>query len=101
MNETHGEAFSQLEEATISQLQAALSGGQLTAERLVELYLERIEAIERSGPTLKSIIEINPECLEIARPRDRERAESRGRGPLQGIPISITENNAPSDGLQT
>lgn len=101
MNETHGEAFSQLEEATISQLQAALSGGQLTAERLVELYLQRIEAIDRSGPTLKSIIEINPECLEIARALDRERAESGARGPLHGIPVLIKDNIATADGMQT
>jgi amidase len=101
MNETHGEAFSQLEEATISQLQAALSGGQLTAEQLVELYLERIEAIDRSGPTLKSIIEISPECLEIARALDRERAQSGARGPLHGIPVLIKDNIATADGMQT
>jgi len=101
MSETHGEAFSQLEETTIAQLQAAMSSGQLTAERLVGLYLERIEAIDRQGPTLNSIIEINPDCLEIARALDRERAESEARGPLHGIPILIKDNIATVDSMQT
>jgi len=101
MYETHGEAFSQLEEATISQLQAAMSSGQLTAERLVELYLERIEAIDRHGPTLNSVIEINPDALEIARALDRERADSGARGPLHGIPVLIKDNIATDDRMQT
>jgi amidase len=101
MHETHGEVFSQLEEATISQLQAAMSRGQLTAERLVELYLERIEAIDRHGPMLNSVIEINPDCLAIARALDRERADSGARGPLHGIPILIKDNIATDDHMQT
>jgi amidase len=101
MDETHEEVFSQVEEATIFQLQEAMSSGRLTAERLVELYLERIEAIDRHGPTLKSIIEINPECLEIARQLDRERADSGVRGPLHGIPVLIKDNIATDDSMQT
>src|SRR5450759_3584399 len=97
MDETHEEVFSQVEEATIFQLQEAMSSGRLTAERLVELYLERIEDIDRHGPTLKSIIEINPECLEIARQLDRERADSGVRGPLHGIPVLIKDNIATDD----
>ena len=101
MDETHGEAFSQLEEATISQLQAAMSSGQLTAERLAELYLERIEALDRHGPTLNSVIEINPDALEIARALDRERAEKGARGPLHGVPVFIKDNIATDDRMQT
>ncbi|MGH2498199.1 MAG: amidase [Ktedonobacteraceae bacterium] len=101
MNEAYGEAFSQLEEATIAQLQEAMGSGQVTAEQLVELYLERIETIDRSGPTLKSVIEINPECLEIARALDRERAASGTRGPLHGIPVLIKDNIATDDRMQT
>lgn len=101
MREAHGEAFSQLAEVTISQLQAAMSSGQLTAERLVELYLERIEAIDRHGPTLNSVIEINLDSLEIARALDRERADSGARGPLHGIPVLIKDNIATGDQMQT
>ena len=67
MDETHWEAFARLEEVTISQLQEVMRNGQLTAERLAELYLERIEALDRGGPMLNSVIEINPDALEIAR----------------------------------
>ena len=101
MHEAHGEAFSQLEEATISQLQAAMSSGQLTAEHLVELYLERIEAIDRHGPTLNSVIEINPDALAIARALDQERTDSGARGPLHGIPVLIKDNIATDDRMQT
>src|SRR5579859_7345287 len=101
MYETHGEAFSQLEEATISQLQAAMGSGQLTAERLAELYLERIEALDRHGPTLNSVIEVNPDALEIARALDRERAESGARGPLHGIPVLVKDNIATGDRMPT
>lgn len=101
MYEPHGEAFLQIEEATISQLQAAMSSGQLTAERLTELYLERIEAIDRNGPRLNSVIEINPDALEIARVLDRERAASGARGPLHGIPVLIKDNIATADRMQT
>lgn len=101
MYETHGEVFPQLEEATISQLQDALRSGQLTAERLAELYLERIEALDRHGPALNSVIEINPDALEIARALDRERASKGARGPLHGIPILIKDNIATGDRMQT
>jgi amidase len=97
MYETHGE----LEEATILQLREAMSSGQLTAERLAELYLARIEAIDRQGPTLNSVIEINPDALEIARTLDREQAGSGARGPLHGIPILIKDNIATDDRMQT
>ena len=101
MDETHGEAFSQLEEATISQLQEAMTSGQVTAERLVELYLARIEALDRHGPMLNSVIEINADALEIARALDRERAESGARGPLHGIPVLLKDNIATDDRMQT
>src|SRR5947209_18386998 len=101
MYEAHGEAFSQLEEVTIAQLQATMSSGQVTAERLVELYLQRIETIDRQGPMLNSVIEINPDALEIARALDRERAEKGVRGPLHGIPVLIKDNIATDDRMQT
>ena len=101
MDETHREMFGRIEEATISQLQAALESGQLTAERLAELYIERIDALDRHGPRLNSVIEINPDALEIARALDRERAEKGARGPLHGIPVLIKDNIATADRMQT
>jgi amidase len=89
----HGE----LEEATIASLQAEMTAGRLSARRLVEQYLERIAALDRAGPTLRSIIEVNPDALEIAEALDRERAASGPRGPLHGIPILLKDNIATAD----
>jgi amidase len=94
-------AFSDVEEATIVDLQAAMASRRLTARRLVELYLERIEVLDRTGPTLRSVIETNPEALDIAEALDRERASSRPRGPLHGIPVLLKDNIATADRMQT
>ncbi len=93
----HGE----LEEATVASLQAEMTAGRLSARRLVEQYLERIAALDRSGPTLRSIIEVNPDALEIAEALDRERAASGPRGPLHGIPILLKDNIATADKMGT
>ncbi|HEV2582055.1 MAG TPA: amidase [Ktedonobacteraceae bacterium] len=93
--------LSTLEEASISLLQAAMTGGQVTSQQLVERYLERIEAIDRSGPAINAVIEINPDCLSIAGERDEERASRGVRGPLHGIPILIKDNIATADAMQT
>src|SRR2546423_831026 len=87
MNAKHDDSFAQLEEATIVELQAAMTAGQLSAQQLIVLYLEHIAAIDQHGPTLNSVIEINPDCLDTARALDQERASSGARGPLHGIPI--------------
>ncbi len=101
MSETNNEAFTNVEEATIADLQNAMANGRVTAQRLVELYLERIEAFDRQGPTLNSILEINPEAMEIARSLDEERATKGPRGPLHGIPILLKDNIATADAMQT
>jgi amidase len=93
----HGE----LEEATIASLQAEMVAGRLSARRLVEQYLERITALDRAGPALRSIIEVNPDALEIAEALDRERAASGPRGPLHGIPILLKDNIATADKMGT
>jgi len=90
-----------LEEATIAELQAAMASGKLTARQLVELYLERIQEIDREGPTIKSILQINPEALDIAEALDRERKAKGPRGPLHGIPILLKDNIATDDRMQT
>ena len=79
-------------EKSIRDLQAAMTAGQVTSERLVELYLARIAAYDRAGPRLNSVISINPNAAAAARALDEER-QSRGiRGPLHGIPVLLKDN---------
>jgi amidase len=91
----------ELDEVTIDELQAGMESGRWTARRLVELYLGRIDAIDRSGPTLRSVIETNPDALEIADRLDAERRNGGLRGPLHGIPILLKDNIATADRMQT
>ncbi len=90
-----------LTEKTIVELQAAMSSGELTARRLVELYLERIEQLDKQGPAVNAIIEINPDVLAIADQLDAERAEKGIRSPLHGIPIILKDNIDTADKMQT
>ena len=90
-----------LEETTIAALQQRMQSGQDTSRSLVDKYLARIEAIDRSGPTLHSVIEINPEARDIADQLDAERKNGRTRGPLHGIPILIKDNIATADRMMT
>jgi amidase len=90
-----------LQEWTISELQSMMTAGELTARHLVELYLERIGAIDRNGPKLNSVIETNPDALTIASSRDDERRHGKTRGPLHGIPILIKDNIDTHDQMQT
>jgi len=91
----------QLQEWTIFELQSMMTAGELTACQLVELYLERIDAIDRNGPKLNSVIETNPEALAIASSLDDERHRGKTRGPLHGIPILIKDNIDTHDRMQT
>ena len=91
----------QIEEATISQLQAALSAGQLTARQLAEIYIQRIQELDWQGPQLRSVVEINPDALAIAEELDNERQVKGSRGPLHGIPILLKENIATTDQMET
>src|SRR5687767_3927084 len=76
-----------LEEMTISEMAEGMRAGRLTARGITETYLRRINAIDRNGPAINSIIELNPEALAIADSLDRERRERGPRGPLHGVPI--------------
>src|SRR5437762_830301 len=91
----------ELEEVSIDALQAGLAGGAFTARQVAEAYLERIEAIDGKGPTLRSVLEVNPDALQIADALDRERAEGHIRGPLHGVPIMLKDNINTADGMQT
>jgi amidase len=95
-----GPAFD-LEEATIAGLQQRMQSGQETARSLVEKYLARIDAIDKSGPALRSVIEVNPEALAIADRLDAERKSRGPRGPLHGIPILLKDNIATADRMMT
>lgn len=90
-----------LPEWTISELQEDLASGALTARRLVELYLQRIEEVDKGGPYLNSVIELNPDALEIADKLDAERKAGKARGALHGIPILIKDNIDTRDRMQT
>jgi amidase len=91
----------ELEEATIAALQEAMASGRRTSRNLVDLYLRRIEEIDRSGPEIRSVIELNPEALAIAADLDRERKQKGPRGPLHGVPVLIKDNIATADRMET
>ncbi|HVT57293.1 MAG TPA: amidase [Thermoanaerobaculia bacterium] len=91
----------ELDEATIAELQASMQAGRATARALVEKYQARIEALDRRGPALRAVLEVNPEALAIADALDAERLAKGPRGPLHGIPILLKDNVATADKLTT
>jgi amidase len=88
-------------EASVAQLQQAMTAGTLSAKKLTELYLARIKAIDKSGPKLNAIIELNPDALSIAEALDLERAKKGSRGPLHGVPVLLKDNIATADKMST
>ena len=82
-------------------LAKAMAEGRLTAEQLVRDCLARIAAIDRAGPTLTSVIELNPDALAIARALDGERRAGKTRGPLHGLPVLVKDNIATRDPMST
>lgn len=90
-----------MEEATIASLQTDMAAGRTTAVELAQAYLARIAALDRAGPKLNAIIELNPDALAIAAERDAERQAGRVRGPLHGIPVLVKDNLDTADRMQT
>jgi amidase len=90
-----------LEEATLADLQARMAAGKETARSLVEKYTARIAQLDRQGPALRSVIELNPDAITIADELDAERKQKGTRGPLHGIPILIKDNIATADRMMT
>jgi amidase len=91
----------ELEEITIGELQDGMSGGRWTSRAIAERYLARIDAIDKRGPIINSIIELNPDALAIADAMDRERKAGHVRGPLHGIPVLIKDNIDTADRMAT
>lgn len=91
----------ELNEATIDQFQAKMKSGDLTSLAITNLYLKRIEAIDKNGPKLNAVIELNPDALGIASERDQQRKNGKILGPLHGIPVLIKDNIDTGDGMQT
>src|SRR2546426_8285539 len=88
-------------EATVADLQAAMTAGQLNAISLVNFYQTRIATLDQKGPKVNSIIEVNPDAQAIALQLDAERRAGRVRGPLHGIPIVLKDNVDTGDSMQT
>ncbi|MGA2632016.1 MAG: amidase [Terriglobia bacterium] len=96
-----GATRSELDELTVADLQEGMRRGKFTAASLTEKYLARLRAMDKSGPAVNSVIELNPEALAIARDLDRERKAKGPRGPLHGIPVLIKDNIATRDHMMT
>jgi amidase len=90
-----------LEEITVRQLQQGYRDGRFTVADVVQGYLQRIEAIDRNGPKLNSILRVNPDALKIAAELDAELKAGKGRGPLHGIPVILKDNIDSIDPMPT
>src|ERR1700694_2856121 len=91
----------ELEEATLADLQAGMSSGRMTSRSITQHYISRIEELDRKGPTLRHVLEINPDALSIADSLDQERKAGKVRGPLHGIPILLKDNIDTADRMTT
>jgi amidase len=91
----------ELDELTIADLQSGMASGKYTSRSLVEKYSARIAAMDRTGPALRAVIEMNPDALAIADEMDAERRAGKSRGPMHGIPVLIKDNIATADRMET
>ena len=98
---TIGPPAFELEEMSVSELQQGMQSGKYSSRSLVEKYVDRINDVDKRGPTLNSVIELNPDAESIATALDKERKEKGPRGPLHGIPILIKDNIDSADHMRT
>jgi amidase len=90
-----------LNEVTIDELQHKMKSGELTSAKITQLYLDRIAAIDKAGPKLNAIIELNKDAIKIAMAMDKERKAGKVRGPMHGIPVLIKDNINTGDTMHT
>jgi len=88
-------------DAGVREQQALMQTARLTAKTLVQRYLARIAAVDRAGPRINAVIELNPDAVGIASELDRERKAGKVRGPLHGIPVLLKDNIATADRMST
>jgi amidase len=91
----------ELDEVTVADLQAGMKSGKYTARSIAEKYLEHIDQIDKRGPAINAIIEINPDALAIAGALDQERREKGARSPMHGIPVLLKDNIDTADRMMT
>jgi amidase len=91
----------ELDEFTVKDLREAMRSGRFTARSIAEMYLARIDEVDKRGPAVNSVIELNPDALSIADALDKERREKGPRGPLHGLPILIKDNIDTADKMKT
>ena len=91
----------ELNEISIDQLQKKMQDGTLSSKAITQLYLNRIDQIDKKGPALHAVIELNPDAISIAEAMDNERKEGKIRGPLHGIPVLIKDNINTGDKMMT
>ena len=90
-----------LHDASIARLEAKMQAGTLTSAQLTAMFIHRIDTIDRAGPHLNAVIELNPDALAIARRIDAERRAGKPLGPLAGIPVLLKDNIDTGDRMQT
>jgi amidase len=90
-----------IEEVTVRQLRQGYKEGRFSVTDVVQVYLQRIEAIDKSGPGLNAVIRVNPDALQIASELDREMRAGKDRGPLHGIPVILKDNIDSMDSMPT
>ena len=91
----------ELDEMTVTELQEGMASGRFTAHSITDKYLARIESIDKHGPAINSVIEVNPDAVSIAKALDKERKQKHVRGPLHGIPVLIKDNIDTADRMMT